>query len=72
MLPTFMSFAKDRSRMNRRARRELRIRMDEGAWAGGEELPAVHVSRAGKYHSRGMRCQPKSNTGTGDVGPKLT
>ena len=60
MLPTIASLAKDRSRMNRRARRELRIRMDEGAWAGGKYLPAVHDSRAGKYRSRGMRCQYSS------------
>ena len=34
VLPTPGAFAEDRSRMNRRARQELRIRMDEGAWAG--------------------------------------
>ena len=36
VLPTPGYFVEDRSRMNRRARRELRIRMDEGAWAGGK------------------------------------
>ena len=46
--------------------------MDEGAWAGGKYLPAVYVSRAGKYHSRGMRCQLKSNTDTGTLGRNQT
>ena len=27
------------------------------------------ASRAGARHSRGVRCQPKSNTGAGVIGP---
>ena len=55
--------------MHGRDRRDLRIRIGEGAWAGGGGLRTVHASRAGGSHGRGVRCQPKSNTVTGVIGP---